>query len=338
MEQSSRNATPDLDIREEQVRNDNLPTNVHMYNFYQLVELLRKMISSDMESDNWERYCQLIFSANPSLGFAPADVVSLQSINNERLVMKTNFFGLSGAQSPLPGFITEQLVNEEVFGLKQSFFDFFNNRLINLVYQVWRKYRYYVRFQPKAEDDFSVQLLALAGLSDVSLRGETPLNWCKMLAYVGSLSGRNRSPQVVAGVIAHYFDLSRVEVFQWVKRKVHIDSSQQLSLGKQNVHLGVDTVIGEFAIDCKSKFLIRIRQLSLERFSHFLPSGKDFLPMSKLVELLLRDQLSYDLELVLDERTTTDFTLISTDNIAIGWTSFLGAPYREKKVLIQVRK
>lgn len=99
MEQSSRNATPDLDIREEQVRNDSLPTNVHMYNFYQLVELLRKMISSDMESDNWERYCQLIFSANPSLGFAPADVVSLQFINSERLVMKTNFFGLSGAQS-----------------------------------------------------------------------------------------------------------------------------------------------------------------------------------------------------------------------------------------------
>jgi len=338
VEQSNRNAAPDLEIREQQVRNDNLPTNVHMYNFYQLVELLRKMISRDMASDHWERYCQLIFSANPSLGFAPADVVSLQSINNDRLVMKTNFFGLSGAQSPLPGFITEQLVNEEVFGLKQSFFDFFNNRLINLVYQIWRKYRYYVRFQPNAEDNFSAQLLALAGLGDAGLRGETPLNWCKMLAYVGPLSGRNRSPQVVAGVIAHYFDLPKVEVCQWIKRKVYIDSRQQFSLGKQSAHLGVDTVIGEFAMDCKSKFMLRISQLPLERFSHFLPSGKDFPSICKLVDLLLREQLSYDLELVLDERSTTNFSLMATDNTAIGWTSFLGAPNQEKKVLIQVRQ
>ncbi|MCG6283071.1 type VI secretion system baseplate subunit TssG, partial [Vibrio diabolicus] len=135
-----------------------LPGDVRAYNFYQLVELLQKLQQFNPESEEWERQCQLVFSANPSLGFSPSDVNSLHERDDERLVMLTNFFGLSGAQSPLPGFIIEQLVNEEPGGFKQPFFDFFNNRLINLVYRIWRKYRYYVRFQPDAQDAFSTQL------------------------------------------------------------------------------------------------------------------------------------------------------------------------------------
>ncbi|WP_227647066.1 type VI secretion system baseplate subunit TssG, partial [Klebsiella pneumoniae] len=110
--------------------------------------------------------------------------------------------------------------------------------MINLVYRVWRKYRYYVRFQPGAQDVFSAQLFALVGLGDPDLRGETPINWCKMLAYAGTLAGRSRSPQVVAGIIAHCFDLPDVSIRQWVRRRVSIDRSQQLALGKQNARLG----------------------------------------------------------------------------------------------------
>ncbi len=283
MGQPNRNATSALESRSERVRNDGLPTDVHMYNFYQLVELLRKINDGDKDSDYWERNCQIIFSANPSLGFAPADVASLQQIDNNRLLVKTNFFGLSGAQSPLPGFITEQLVNEELNGSKQTFFDFFNNRLINLVYRIWRKYRYYIRFQAEADDKLSSQLFSLVGLSDADLRRETPINWCKMLAYIGPLSGRNRSPQVVAGVIAHYFDLPMVGIRQWVPRKVHIDKSQKFALGKRNVQLGVNSALGDFAMDCKSKFVVCISQLSLERFSEFLPSGREFASLCKLI-------------------------------------------------------
>lgn len=111
-----------------------LPSNVREYNFYQLVELLQKMADLNPESEEWERECRLVFSANPSLGFSPCDVMALEAREDERWVLLTNFFGLSGAQSPLPGFIVEQLVTEEPGGFKQPFMDFFNNRLINLVY------------------------------------------------------------------------------------------------------------------------------------------------------------------------------------------------------------
>ncbi len=338
MEPSGRNAAFDLDIEGEQALLVGLPSNVHQYNFYQLVELLRREHICDVESDYWEKDCQLIFSANPSLGFAASDVASVHSREDGRLIMLTNFFGLSGAQSPLPGFITEQLVNEDVDGLRQPLFDFFNNRLINLVYRIWRKYRYYVRFQQDAQDIFSSQLFALVGLGDKELRGDTPINWCKMLAYISSIAGRNRSPQVVAGVIAHYFELPHVEIRQWVKRKVNIENSQKLSLGKRNVQLGVNSVIGEFAMDCKGKFSIVISQLSLNRFRDFLPSGKEFGTLCKLVELMLREQLAYDLELLLAQGEQPVLSLCSSSHVALGWTSFLGSDEPNKRVLIQVRQ
>lgn len=314
-----------------------LTDKVREYNFYQLVELLQKLNEINPESEDWERQCRLVFSGNPSLGFSPSDVNQLTIRDDDKQVLLTNFFGLSGAQSPLPGFILEQLATEGDDGFKQPFLDFFNNRLINLVYRVWRKYRYYVRFQPGAQDQFSVQLFALVGLTDQDLRGETPINWCKMLAYSGTLAGRSRSPQIVAGIIAHCFDLKDVSIRQWVKRTVPIDQNQQFSLGGGNSTLGLDTVIGSTVVDCSSKFTVCLSGLSRHRFNDFLPSGKEYEPLCKLVEFIMREQMAYDLELTIEESEAPTFCLDAQHGIELGWTSFLGGS-EAKQVLIQVRQ
>ncbi|SHG08497.1 type VI secretion system baseplate subunit TssG [Vibrio gazogenes] len=333
-----RDAAADIDSAQKKQALIPIPDKVRSYNFFQLVELLQKLQCSNPEDEDWERVCRLIFSANPSLGFSPADVKDLTQFDDEHLILQTNFFGLTGSQSPLPGFILEQLAVEDPGGFKRPFLDFFNNRLINLVYRIWRKYRYYVRFQDDAQDLFSQQLFALVGLADPDLRGDTPINWCKMLAYAGVLAGRSRSPQVVAGIIAHCFDLEDVSIRQWEKRRVMIDPSQQLSLGQQNGNLGMNTVIGESVMDCNGKFVICIKGLSRERFADFLPIGKEFQPLCKLVEFVLREQMAYDLELSMDEKEVPVLRLDSQDSVALGWYSFLGSGEREKNVLIQVRQ
>jgi type VI secretion system protein ImpH len=314
-----------------------LPQNVHNYNFYQLVELLLKLFELNPEDDDWERQCQLVFSGNPSLGFSTSDISCIDKRDDERLVMLTNFFGISGAQSPLPGFVVEQLLNEEPGGFRQPFFDFFNNRLINLVYRIWRKYRYFVRFQPDAQDDFSAQLLSLVGLGSPDLRSDTPINWCKMLAYSGTLAGRSRSPQVVSGIIAHCFDLDEVEIQQWTRRKVLIDSTQQTILGKANAQLGMTSMVGESIIDCNGKFTICIRQLSRKKYFDFLPSGQEFKPLCKLVEFILREQIAYDLELTMIDTEAPNIVLGEQAGVILGWTSFLSNNSQDKRVLIQVR-
>ncbi|WED24554.1 type VI secretion system baseplate subunit TssG [Vibrio sp. JC009] len=314
-----------------------LPACVKSYNFYQLVWLLQKLSSISPEEE-WERDSRLVFSANPSLGFSTSDVHGIKWDSNERILLYTNFMGLSGACSPLPGFIIEQLVNENSPGTKQPFLDFFNNRLLSLLYRIWRKYRYYIRFEQDAGDPVSEHMFAIVGLGNARLRGETPINWCKMLSYAGTLAGRSRSPQFVAGIIAHCFDLTDVQIWQWVKRKVTIPPEQCVALGCRNALLGESLLLGESIRDCSGKFTICISKLSRERFVQFLPTGDLYEPLRKLVEFILRDQLAYDLELALDDTSSYQLQLASSGGSMLGWTSFLGRSPGEQKVLIQVRQ
>jgi hypothetical protein len=93
--------------------------------------------------------------------------------------------------------------------LRPAYFNFFNHRLHTLLHQGWRKYRYYRRFQPGATDGFSRYIFALIGLDDAQLRGATPLPWSRLLSFVGMIASRSRSPGMVAGMIAHCFDLEQ---------------------------------------------------------------------------------------------------------------------------------
>ncbi|MGF1873278.1 type VI secretion system baseplate subunit TssG [Photobacterium indicum] len=315
-----------------------LQKKVESYNFYQLVELLHRLQEEDPESEDWEVTCRLLFSANPSLGFAASDVTNLQVLNDSRLKLQTSFFGLIGSQSPLPGFFLERLATEGENGLRKPFLDFFNNRLIALVYRVWRKYRYYVRFKEDASDDFSAQLFALVGLADQNLRGETPINWCKMLSYAGMLAGRSRSPQVVSGIVAHCFDLADVTIRQWEVRKVTIPENQQMQLGMANARLGEDTLIGKEVQDCTGKFVIYIKGMTQERFKDFLPSGKEYLPFCKLIEFILREQMAFDLEMELKQDEAPPMQLGGQKGFSLGWSSFMGDSDEKRRIRIQIRQ
>ena len=313
---------------------DHLCANVRSYNFYQLVELLHRVQKQDPECGNQA----LFFSANPSLGFAASDVTSLDVIEQQYLRLETTFLGMSGAQSPLPAYLLEQLLTEGESGLRKPFLDFFNHRLITLIYQIWRKYRYFIRFRADASDDFSTQVFALVGLADGRLRGETPINWCKMLAYSGMLAGRSRSPQVVAGIIAHCFDLEQVTIRQWEVRYVRIPEDQKMRLGKNNTSLGKDSTIGKQVKDCMGKFVICIHDLSLIRFQDFLPVGKDHQPLIKLVEFTLREQMAFDLELGLKEDAAPPMQLSSSHGASLGWSTFTGHKQHHRIVRIQIRQ
>ncbi len=312
--------------------------NFNNFNFYQLMELLLTLTGLDPEDAQWEHQCEVIFRSNPSLGFSPSDVTGLMQREDGRLELETTFLGLSGSQSPLPGYLLEDILTEGENGVRRLFLDFFNNRLISMVYRIWRKYRYYVRFQEGASDKFSAQLFALVGLADPDLRGETPINWCKMLSYAGMLAGRSRSPQVVSGIIAHCFDLEEVDIRQWVSRRVAIRPEQQMKLGLSNMSLGHNTVIGQRVIECNGKFTLVLKGLSQQRYRDFLPTGKEYLPLCKLVEFVLREQMAYDLELHLKHGATSSLVLDKNREIPLGWSSFLGKERHMQAITIQVRQ
>jgi len=331
------------------------------YNFFQLVDLLHRINGDDQEQDQdfKARQQRIRFSASASVAFPTADVQKLSLLKeqpgqhglesstkedgSDRYFLETTFLGLHGSQSPLPSHYIDTASYEYAQNYPgiRNFLDFFNQRLLTLMYRSWRKYRYYIRFQPDATDDFSQQMYSLVGLADKSLRGKTPINWCKMLSYTGTLACRSRSPEVVSGIVAHYFELPQVSVKQWVFRYVDIPGFQQVKLGEQNSTLGENISLGARAQDRSGKFILSLKSLTQERFREFLPNGQNFKPLVKLIEFVLREPLAYDLELCMIREDLKPMKIGDEESCRLGWTTFSGSlenlKSKERSVLIHLR-
>jgi type VI secretion system protein ImpH len=159
-----------------------------------------------------------------------------------------------------------------------------------------------------------------------------------MLAYAGLMAGRSRSPEVVSGIVAHCFDLDDVSIEQWVLRKVAIAPDQQTRLGRANASLGNDTLAGNSIRDRSGKFVLRLRNLSRERFADFLPNGRDHQRLVKLVEFATREQLAYDLELQMRPKDIRAMQL--GEDVRLGWNSFVTPEQARQRpaVRLQIRR
>lgn len=298
------------------------------YEFFQLVELLHRHHNDDLEQrhdGSVPAFQRVNYKASASLGFPGSDVLDLAINKSGQYEMKVSFLGLQGAQSPLPSYYLEALAHESAHqeGAAGDFLDFFNHRLLTLMHRSWRKYRHYVRYQDDAQDGFSAAVFALVGLADSNLRGETPINWSKMLAYAGLLAGRSRSPDVVSGIVSHCFDLADVEIEEWGLRWVDIPLDQRGRTGLSGMTLGEDMVVGDRVADVKGKFALCLKGLSLARFRDFLPDGEEHQPLKTLVSFVLREPLAYDLEIELLESEVKPMRLGDVGSCQLGWTTFV---------------
>lgn len=305
------------------------------YGFYHLVELLHQFHGDDLEGDREAPSVaeRVHFQASASLGFPCSDVLDLVAKDDDRYEMRVSFLGLQGAQSPLPGYYLEAMAHAEAQGegVAGDFLNLFNHRLLVLLHRGWRKFRHHVRYQDGARDGLSATVFALVGLGDERLRGEAPIPWSKMLAYAGLLAGRSRAPDVVSGIVAHCFDLDRVEIRPWVVRRVAIPEDQRASLGVAGVTLGQELVAGSRVTDISGKFALCLRGLTQTRFRDFLPDGRDHLALRTLIAFVLREPLAYDLELELLEPEVQPMCLGQAGSCQLGWTTFVD-PYGDASV------
>lgn len=327
---------------------DTLLAQAHQHNFFQLLERLHGLHGDNLEP-RWPDAATRLrvrLSTDPRLRFPVADVLDAQRLapascetDQARYCVCTTFMGLHGTDSPLPSYYLEQLAYEHVQGLgvRPAFFDFFNHYLLSLLHRIWRKYRYYIRFQPGASDHFSQYVFALIGLNNRQLRGATALPWSRLLSFAGVIASRSRAPGTVAGIIAHCFDLSSVQIREFETRSVTTAATQTMSLGRRNGRLGSTFMVGERTRTRSSKFTLVISELDQAQLRDLLPSGVNFARVRALIDFLLRDGLAYDLELRLKQHALSPFCLHRSQGAHLGWTSFVDDRLGEIKPIVRIR-
>lgn len=312
------------------------------FNFFQLVELLNQLDGTDQEQSHDHQPVNetIRFKATASLGFPARDVLQIERDKRGRHELEVAFLGLHGSQSPMPGYYLDSLAWEYAQGEQRLglFLDFFHHRMLTLLHRIWRKYRYHVRFQENGEDGFSRLMFALLGMGNEALCNALPVNRAKMLSYAGLLASPARSAEVVAALVAHCFDLTKVEVIAWQRRQVSIHQEQQNRLGRACSTLGGDFVIGDKVNDCAGKFLLKLSGLSFNQFLGFLPSGEYFHALVSFVSFVLRDQLAWDLQLGFGQGQLSGLRLGEDPRTRLGWSTFLGEPPEDAFVTICVQE
>lgn len=311
--------------------NEDLAQHGAQYSFFQLMQVLLTQSGQEIEERalHPQKPEGILFRVDPSLGFPRSDVLDVDGNADEGYEVLVSFLGLHGASSPLPDhFLEAGAWSSGEQSVQRDFNDFFSNRLIWLFFLIWRKYRYYVRFKPEADDQFSDWMFSLIGIGSKETRGTADVPWAKLLTYLGVLAARTRSPGLVSGVIAHAFNLPSVIIREWEERYVDIPEDQLYRSGVVNTQLGHNMTIGSRVRDISGKFTIVIKGLSFARFQDFLPNRPDNRRLRELVEFLLKDQLAYDIELHMIREDVPQFKLGAAQVSDLGWTTFTGDAVR----------
>jgi len=295
------------------------------FSFHQLVSLIElreadrvKVGSLDDPADEYLR-----FRATRSLGFGPGDISSLSDDKDDDLLeVRVNFFGLYGPASPLPPSFTERIIEDEKTPAPvEDLMDLFNHRLISLLHVIWRKYRYYLRYEEGGMDPLSKRFLALCGfpIEDRSHIGQ--ISRSALLPHVGLLALYSSSAGVVSSTISNFFKVP-CHIREYVPRTVQIDSESRSLLGRRNHRLGEDIILGDQVDDNLGKFRVCLGRADFGVIAPFLPDGARHGQLSEILSMTNREPLDWDIEF--DFKPDT-IPMGQLGEARLGWTSWLQA-------------
>ncbi|WP_201456073.1 type VI secretion system baseplate subunit TssG, partial [Bradyrhizobium macuxiense] len=135
--------------------------------------------------------------------------------------------------------------------------------------------------------------------------------------HAGVLALPSRSARLVAGVISSHLNVpARVEEFIW--REIDIPPEAQWRLGRLGLELGIDTLAGETMPDVAGKFRICLGPLNQQQFRSLLPGREAHGILCRLVNVVLREPLAWDLQLELAPAEMPEWTLGEGE---LGWTT-----------------
>ena len=322
----------------------------YRFNFFQAVHILEKLYRDSAppgEEGPLSREA-IRFQANPKLAFSSTDVRRIEKRTDENIQkitgrpeivqMVLSFMGLYGINSPLPPYFSQIIASieddhrddpEDGIMALRKFLDILDHRAYSFFYRSWKKYRYYLQFEPEARDRFSQHMLSLLGLGTPALRDLVGVEVARLISYAGFLSQKIRCPASLQRMVSNYFGGIAVKVKEFMPRWVDFPREHQPRLGTDHggvkARLDENATIGERIRDLNSKFRIALGPLSFDVLRTFLPGETRFRELYHLVRFYIPDELFFDLELLVRKDEVPPLQL-GSESQHLGWSSWLDRP------------
>ena len=315
---------------------DDLVARGHRFEFFRAVSLVRNAMETLAEDPAGRPAPRLRFRATPTLGVPAAEITGFARIETAAggagFEMEVPFLGLYGPSSPLPAFVTEHVLARDRDGSTlRDFLDLFNHRAIEILYEIWRKYRHAETYRPGATDPISGYVLALMGMLGPGDAGGA-LSLESLLPYAGPLALAGHSAVLLEALASRQLGGVPVRVEELVPRRAAVDEAQQCRLGLRNATLGGDWVLGERVPDRMGKFRVWIGPLAIEDYRDLLAGRAGRERLAALVGATAGSMLDYDVVLTVREEEVAPWRL--GEPAALGYVAWLAGGGRVENVIV----
>jgi type VI secretion system protein ImpH len=267
-------------------------------------------------------------SQEASVAFAPSTLSACETDDGRPPRLEQRFFGLLGANGPLPLHITEYVRERLIHNNDPTlarFLDLFHHRMALLFYRAWAEARPTVHQDQPDEDRFTAYVGSLSGhgLRATLVRDSVPDHAKRF--YVGHLARNPKNAEGLASILEGFFQLP-ARVDQFVLGWLELPRDQRTALGGEprvSGALGLGTVVGERVRDVQSRFRAVLGPMDLDRFRDFLPGGRTLEKLKDWVRNYVGFEFDWDVQLVLARDEVPGIRLGREGQL--GWTTWLGA-------------
>ena len=234
----NRRSSPDLktgpDPHPAHPLQSDMVANGSAYTYFQAMRLLSQCMPAAIgQTQNNDHPIRVRPALN--LAFPAADIEKIDAVQDDhqtRYQVTTNFFGLYGTSSPLPTFYSEDLIAEagRDESVSRDFIDILHQRLYDLLFQSWLKYRQFFQVAEQKREPYVERLFCLLGLGDAALRRQIP-DAARLLRYIGLFTQFPRSAAGLEILLKDYLSDVPIALVQCVSRMAAISDSQRMKIG-----------------------------------------------------------------------------------------------------------
>lgn len=268
------------------------------------------------------------FGQDPSLIFhATALGQFTRASGAARARLAVNFFGLLGANGPLPLHLTEYTrdrLRNGGDGTLLAFLDVFHHRLLSLFYRARAQAEPAISLDRADSDRYAEFVGSMFGIGAPGLRERDEVSDFAKLHFAGLLANNARPASGLVSILREYFKLPvHVEQFvgHWMRLPLEIQSRLG-GLGEGN-RLGVSTVVGREVWDSQNKFRIVIGPVGYDDYRRMLPGGDSMKRLVAWVRNYVGGALAWDVRLILKKEEVPALRLGGgAAGTRLGWTTW----------------
>ncbi|CAN5807051.1 type VI secretion system baseplate subunit TssG [soil metagenome] len=257
------------------------------------------------------------FSQEPSTSFATSTLGGLKRGPSDpapRLMV--NFMGMLGPSGPMPLHISD-FARQRERNFKDPtlarFLDIFNHRMVSLLFRAWALNQPGVLYErtPKGSyDPYSMQVAAMIGLGQPSLRDRDALPDEAKLFFAGRLASQSPNPEGLLAIVRDYFKVP-AQMDEFVGRWADLPAGYRCRLGADPACSTLGGAAGMLALgarywDRQGQFRIRLGPMTLQDYQRLLPrhrarlaGGRSFRRLEAWVLNYLGFELSWEVQLAL---------------------------------------